>query len=115
MLAARIGTLPFAHHQVYLDEVVTVEDEALPGAMRVLLDKMKLVVEPSGAITVAALREGIVRPEGKAVTVVSGGNIEWDGLRALLGTGGLAHPNAPSERESRRTTGQSGTPAARPA
>src|SRR6185437_10246097 len=71
LLAVRIGTLPFAHHKAYIDDVVTVEDEALRGAMRFLLDRMKLVVEPSGAITVAALREGLVRPEGKTVAVLS--------------------------------------------
>jgi threonine dehydratase len=85
LLAVRIGSLPFAHHQAYIDDVVTVDDDALRGAMRYLLDRMKLVVEPSGAITVAALREGLVRPAGKTVAVLSGGNIEWDGLRALLG------------------------------
>jgi threonine dehydratase len=59
----------------------------LPGAMRFLLDRMKLVVEPSGAITVAALREGLVPPAGKTVAVLSGGNIEWSGLHDLLGNG----------------------------
>jgi threonine dehydratase len=53
--------------------------------MRALLDRMKLVVEPSGAITVAALMTGAVRPEGETVAVLSGGNIEWAGLRELLG------------------------------
>lgn len=85
LLAVQVGTIPFAHHQAYLDEVVVVEDGALPGAMRWLLDRMKLVAEPSGAITVAALREGLVRPAGPTVCVLSGGNIEWDGLRAVLG------------------------------
>jgi len=82
-----IGALPFRHHAAYVDEVVLVEDGALPGAMRFLLDRMKLVVEPSGAITVAALREGLVRAEGPTVAVLSGGNIEWDGLRSLLANG----------------------------
>lgn len=45
---------------------------------------MKLVTEPSGAITVAALMEGIVKPSGKTVVVLSGGNIEWPGLVPLL-------------------------------
>jgi threonine dehydratase len=85
LLAVRIGAVPFEHHQAYLDDVVTVGDGALHGAMRYLLDRLKLVVEPSGAITVAALREGVVRPVGKTVAVLSGGNIEWDGLRDLLG------------------------------
>jgi threonine dehydratase len=87
LLAVQIGTLTFAHHQRFLDDVVTVDDDALRGAMRLLLDRMKLVVEPSGAITVAALLEGKVAPRsgGATVAVLSGGNIEWDGLRELLG------------------------------
>ena len=86
LLAVEVGTAPFAHHQVYMDEVVVVPDDALAGAMRFLLDRMKLVVEPSGAITVAALLEGLVRPAGVTVAVLSGGNIEWTGLRDLLGS-----------------------------
>src|SRR5688500_587649 len=84
LLAVEVGHAPFAHHQVYMDEVVVVPDELLPGALRFLLDRMKLVVEPSGAITVAALLEGLVKPRGTTVAVLSGGNIEWTGLRDLL-------------------------------
>ena len=86
LLAVQIGTLNFAHHQAYLDDVVTLEDEALRDAMRWLLDRMKLVAEPSGAITLAALQTGAVRAQGDTVCVLSGGNIEWTGLRDLLGT-----------------------------
>lgn len=85
LLAVRIGSAPFAHHQAYVDEVVTVPDDALPIAVRHLLDRQKLVAEPSGAITVAALLSGLVRPTGQTVAVLSGGNIEWDGLLPLLG------------------------------
>jgi threonine dehydratase len=87
LLAVQIGTLTFAHHERFLDDVVTVDDDTLRGAMRLLLDRMKLVVEPSGAITVAALLDGRVAPRGGGATVavLSGGNIEWDGLRELLG------------------------------
>jgi threo-3-hydroxy-L-aspartate ammonia-lyase len=84
LLAVAVGDLPFAHHEAYVDDVVTVEDGALRGAMRTLFDRMKLVVEPSGAITVAALLEGIVTPRGRTVAVLSGGNIEWSGVAALL-------------------------------
>lgn len=84
LLAAEVGGITFAHHQAYLDDVVQVDDSALRGAMRLLLDRMKLVAEPSGAITLAALLEGIVTPKGKTVAVLSGGNIEWDGLVPLL-------------------------------
>jgi threonine dehydratase len=84
LLAVAVGDLPYAHHAAYVDEVVTVEDGALRGAMRALFDRMKLVSEPSGAITVAALLEKLVAPRGRTVAVLSGGNIEWDGVAALL-------------------------------
>ena len=86
LLAVQIGSLNFAHHQAYLDDVVTVSDDALVDAMRWLLDRMKIVTEPSGAITFAALQTGAVRASGETVCVLSGGNIEWAGLRDLLGT-----------------------------
>ena len=82
--ASEIGGRPFLHHQAYLDDVVLVDDEPLPSAMRHLLDRMKIVVEPSGAITVAALMTGAVKPARSTVAVLSGGNIEWAGLRQLL-------------------------------
>ncbi len=84
LLAVRIGALNFAHLAAALDDVVTVPDAALPGAMRFLLDRHKLVTEPSGAIAVAALMMGRVTGRGPTVCVLSGGNIEWDGLRELL-------------------------------
>lgn len=82
--ASEIGGLPFSHHQKYVDEVVVVEDEPLKAAVRHLLDRMKIVVEPSGAITAAALMTGAVKPSGTTVAVLSGGNVEWEGLRQLL-------------------------------
>mgnify|MGYP001764834902 CR=1 FL=1 len=89
LLAVRIGTRNYHHLSAYLDDVVTVPDGGLACAMQLLLDRMKLVAEPSGAITVAALLEGRVRPQGPTVAILSGGNIEWDGLRALIGDGGM--------------------------
>ena len=85
LLAVRIGAEPFRHHQAYVDDVVTVPDEELAPAVRHLLDRHKLVAEPSGAITVAALLSGRVSPAaGDTVAVLSGGNIEWEGLLRLL-------------------------------
>ncbi len=85
LLAVEIGTLTFAHHQEFLDDVVLVDDSLLVDSMRWLLDRMKIVAEPSGAITVAALRAGLVPARGPTVAVISGGNIEWSGLQALFG------------------------------
>jgi threonine dehydratase len=86
LLAVRIGTTTFAHHQAYIDDVVTVDDADMLRAMRLLLDRAKLVAEPSGAITVAALLAGAVTlaPGERAVCVLSGGNVEWDGLQELF-------------------------------
>jgi threonine dehydratase len=85
LLAVEIGHLTFAHHRQYMDDVVVVDDEAMRRAMRLLLDRAKLVAEPSGAITVAALMERLVRPVAPAVAVLSGGNIEWQGLASAIG------------------------------
>ncbi len=87
LLAVRIGELNFAHHEAYIDEVVTIGDDAIKEAMRFLLDRAKLVVEPSGAITVAAILSGVVPLKGNTVAILSGGNIEWKGLRELFGDG----------------------------
>ena len=85
LLAVRIGERNFHHLQATMDAVVTVPDAMLAGAMRLLLDRMKLVAEPSGAITVAALLGGLVKPVGPTVCILSGGNMEWDGLHEILG------------------------------
>ncbi|MEO6444427.1 MAG: threonine/serine dehydratase [Gemmatimonadaceae bacterium] len=87
LLAIRIGTTTFAHHQAFLDDVVTVEDEDMVRGMLYLLDRVKVVSEPSGAITLAALLGGRVKPEpgSRVVCVLSGGNIEWPGLQEHFG------------------------------
>lgn len=85
LLAVEIGHLTFAHHQRYIDDVILVDDAAMKRAMRMLLDRAKLVTEPSGAVTVAAIMEARARVETPAVAVLSGGNIEWEGLSAIMG------------------------------
>jgi threonine dehydratase len=98
LLAVRIGGLNYAHHSAFLDDVVTVRDDALRHAVRFLLDRHKLVAEPSGAITVAALLDGVLKPVERTVCILSGGNVEWDGLQQLLaGTDPVAEP--PHQRE----------------
>lgn len=84
LLGVRIGTSNFQHLERYCDEVVQVEDGSIRCAMRFLIDRMKLVAEPSGAITLAALLDGIVTPKGPTAVVLSGGNIEWAGLMPLV-------------------------------
>ncbi|MBC8085616.1 MAG: pyridoxal-phosphate dependent enzyme, partial [Phycisphaerae bacterium] len=84
LLGVRIGDANYQHLSAYVDEVVQVPDAPIRGAMRFLLDRMKLVAEPSGAITLAALMEGMFKAVGPTVLVLSGGNIEWPGLMSLI-------------------------------
>jgi threonine dehydratase len=69
-------TLPIVER--YLDEVVTVEDDEVAEAMVLLLERSKLVVEGAGAVAVAALMQGRVKPpsDGAVCAVLSGGNVD---------------------------------------
>jgi threonine dehydratase len=87
LLAVEIGGANFAVLSRHADEVVTIPDSELRPAMRFLLDRAKLVSEPSGAITLAAVMSGRVPAADPTVAVLSGGNVEWPGLTALLGNG----------------------------
>ena len=75
LLPLRPGDLTFAHVRRFVDEVVTVEDEQIMDAVLWLLSNAKLVVEPSGAATVAAALALTMRIDGPLVAVISGGNI----------------------------------------
>lgn len=84
LLGVRIGDANYQHLSARVDEIVQVPDAPIKTAMRFLLDRMKLVAEPSGAITLAALMQGLVKPVGPTVLVLSGGNIEFPGLMQLI-------------------------------
>ncbi|WP_125131606.1 threonine ammonia-lyase [Microbacterium sp. 10M-3C3] len=73
---ARPGDLPFALIREFVDEVVTVSEDDIARALLVLLERAKQVVEPAGAVGVAAILAGKVRATGPTVTVLSGGNID---------------------------------------
>jgi threonine dehydratase len=68
----------------YVDEIVTVSDAALEAATYDYLERLSLLVEPSGAATLAAVRSGAVRPRGKTVLIVSGGNADLRVLARIL-------------------------------
>ena len=84
--AAEPGELTFAVNRELVDEVVTVTDAEIVEAMAFLFDRMKLVVEPSGAVGIAALLNG--RVHGTAVgVVISGGNVGVQRFAELIGGG----------------------------
>jgi threonine dehydratase len=67
------------------DEVVTVTDAEIVEAMRFAFERLKIVIEPSGAVALAALLTGAVSaPDGRVGVIVSGGNISADRLVELL-------------------------------
>jgi threonine dehydratase len=66
-----------------VDEVVTVTDEQMVEAMRFAFERLKLVIEPSGAVGLAAVREGLVSG-GRIGVIVSGGNVDAARFAALL-------------------------------
>lgn len=74
----------FRYIQRYADEMVTVEDKDIARAMLLLLERAKTVVEPAGAVGVAALLAGSVVPHGKTVVTVSGGNVDAKLLADLI-------------------------------
>ena len=79
LLTVRPGDLTFEHVRAFIDEVVTVPDDAMVRAIGWLFRNARLVVEPSGAVTVAALMRNlghIVPSRGPVVAIVSGGNVE---------------------------------------
>ena len=81
------GEIPFELIKKHLDKVVTVTETEIVRAIVMLLERSKQVVEPAGAVGVAALLAGKVKPKGTTVAVLSGGNIDPLLLQKVIGTG----------------------------
>ncbi|AYY15264.1 pyridoxal-phosphate dependent enzyme [Actinobacteria bacterium YIM 96077] len=85
----RPGALPFEIMRQLVDEILLVGDEQIVEAMRWLFERTKLVVEPSGAVGVAALLNGLIGARDARVgVIVSGGNVSAERFaRLVTGTG----------------------------
>ena len=81
------GQIPFDLIKKHIDKVVTVTETEIVQAIVVLLERAKQVVEPAGAVGVAALMAGKVKVKGTAVAILSGGNIDPLLLQKVIGTG----------------------------
>ena len=90
---ARPGDLNFEIVTQFVDEVVTVTDDDTAQALLMLLERAKLVVEPAGAVGVAAILSGKVEATGTTVVILSGGNID-----PLMMERVISHGLAASER-----------------
>ena len=105
LLALRPGDLTFAHVRQLVDAVITVDDDAIAGAMRWIFEKAKLVAEPSGAVTTAAVLSGALDAagpvEGAVVAIISGGNVDATSFAEAVGG---RDTNTTSRRNERRST-----------
>ena len=84
-----VGGRTFAHIAALVDRIVTVSEAEIAAAVRLAAEEARLVVEPSGALSIAALRfraaeAGIDAETGPVVAIVSGGNVDPDRYRAYL-------------------------------
>jgi threonine dehydratase len=70
------GRVPFELIKNHIDKVVTVSENDIAKAILVLLERSKQVVEPAGAVAVAALMNGKAKAKGKTIAILSGGNMD---------------------------------------
>lgn len=87
------GHIPFELIKTHLDKVVTVTENEIAQAILTLLERSKQVVEPAGAVGVAALQAGKIKPKGTTAVILSGGNIDPMLLQKVI-----QHGLAASER-----------------
>jgi threonine dehydratase len=81
-----IGRTGFAVLKDRVDGVALVTEEQIFGAVRFMLDRHQILIEPSSAVVIAAILEGkIERPEAPLVAVVSGRNVALSTIRRILG------------------------------
>jgi threo-3-hydroxy-L-aspartate ammonia-lyase len=84
-----LGARTFAHLRAHLDAIVTVSEAEIAAGVRLAAERSRLVVEPSGALGIAAMtfrasEAGLDGLDGPVVAVVSGGNVDPDRYREYL-------------------------------
>ena len=84
LMPVRPGDLTFDLVRRYVDDVVTVDDEQIVDAVVWAFTRAKIVSEPSGAASLAAVLSGAIDPAGPAVAVISGGNLAPEALAELV-------------------------------
>jgi threonine dehydratase len=79
-----LGKITFPLVLKFVDAMKTVSEDAIKDAVRVLFYRLKLVVEPSGALGLAALLSGKVQGKGRVGVILSGGNIDGPTMQRIL-------------------------------
>ena len=84
-LRTTLGELTFAVIRRHVDDVVTVSETAIVQAMRLVWERMKIIIEPSCAVPLAAILEGAVAVAGQRVgIIITGGNVDLEQIGALF-------------------------------
>jgi threonine dehydratase len=80
-LRTNVGNRPFPIIQRYVDDIVTVSEDAIIAAMRTIWETMKIVIEPSAAVPYAGIIENRINSAGKRIGVIlTGGNVDLEAL-----------------------------------
>jgi threo-3-hydroxy-L-aspartate ammonia-lyase len=79
-----LGRITFPLVRSFVDAMATVSEESIMEAVRVLFYRLKLVVEPSGVLGLAALLTGKVSPQGRVGVILSGGNVDGPTMQRIL-------------------------------
>lgn len=80
-LLTSLGTLTFAIIREKVDDIVTVKESSIVESMRIIWERMKIIVEPSGAVPLAAVIEKKIDFTGKRIGIIlSGGNVDLNRL-----------------------------------
>lgn len=80
-LRTSLGSLTFPIILEHVSEIITVKEVTIIAAMRLIWERMKILIEPSSAVPVAALMEKKIDVKGrKTIVIISGGNVDLDAL-----------------------------------
>lgn len=101
-LRTSLGELTFACIRRHVDDVVTVSEATIISAMRQVWERMKIIIEPSCAVPLAAILEGAVDARNQRVGIIlTGGNVDLDGLAALFAVGSAGQGKGASSEDER--------------
>jgi threo-3-hydroxy-L-aspartate ammonia-lyase len=85
MRTLSVGSLNFEIIMKYVDDVITIEDDDIYPMMKFFLERMKILVEPTGAVASAAVMKNVLGLQGKKIAaVISGGNVDPALLKQLF-------------------------------
>lgn len=84
-LLTSLGTLNFQIIKQYVDDIITADDSAIRKAMKLILEKMKIIIEPSSAVPLAVIMSNPKRFQDRKIGIIlSGGNVDLKRIPELI-------------------------------